>query len=175
MPFSAHREAEAEAHTRLGQSCERLSPWTSPGRKGPAWYARCVADLIGTRSRARAGDSFVVHTHGAISALVLEALQVLCLCLPPKLTADCLLRCLLLTCCVLAACCLLLTAYCAAGVLARSPCGRGPWHTHGGDVRRARRALLPRDAACHPGARAKRSRPSGEWGSGAHRGRSGRA
>ena len=111
MPFSAHREAEAEAHTRLGQSCERLSPWTSPGRKGPAWYARCVADLIGTRSRARAGDSFVVHTHGAISALVLEALQVLCLCLPPKLTADCLLRCLLLTCCLLRACCLLFTAY----------------------------------------------------------------
>lgn len=46
------------------------------GRKGPAWYARCIADLIGTRSRERADDSFIVFTHGAISTLVLDALQV---------------------------------------------------------------------------------------------------
>jgi len=36
------------------------------GRHGPAWYARCVADLVQTRSRARAADCFLVHTHGSI-------------------------------------------------------------------------------------------------------------
>ena len=32
MPFSAHQEAEAEAHTRLGQSCGPM-PWISTSRR----------------------------------------------------------------------------------------------------------------------------------------------
>ena len=45
------------------------------GRNGPAWYARCIADLITTRSRSRPADSFIVHTHGAIGAAHRAALE----------------------------------------------------------------------------------------------------
>jgi hypothetical protein len=85
-------------HSRLAKAAHSRGLRPS-GRKGPAWYARCVADLIGTRSRARGCDRFVVHTHGAIAAPVLEALQaprppslrlpLLCLSLPPKLAVRC--------------------------------------------------------------------------------------